>query len=61
MQTEQEKILKQMTPSQRLAASRSLYLAAVRLTESAIRKWNPEMNEVQIATLVRKRFLNARS
>lgn len=57
----QDKIVRKMTPSQKLRASAMLYHSARRLKAAWLRKLHPDWPEQQIEAAVRKAFTNART
>jgi len=61
MQTEQQKILRAMTPTQKLRAAERLYYSARQLKAAALRAQHPDWTEEAIQQAVRQIFLYARS
>ena len=61
MHPEQKKILKSMTPEQKLAASLDLYYSAKKIKESWLQKTHPDWSEEKITREVKEAFLYART
>ena len=61
MSPEERRILRAMTPAQKLAAAAHLYHSARRLKAAALRAQHPGWSEAQIQDAVRQIFLRARS
>lgn len=61
MHPEQKRILKSMTPEQKLDAALSLYYSARELKAAALRAEYPNLNEKEIQEKVREIFLYART
>lgn len=61
MSPEEIRILRAMTPAQKLAAAERLYWSARELKAAALRAQHPEWTEEQVQSTVRKSFLLARS
>ena len=55
------KILRAMTPAQRLRTAHNLYETARDIKAAALRKQHPDWTEEQILTTVREVFLYART
>jgi len=58
---EQNKILKRMSPQQKLEASMNLYYSARKLKAAWLRQTHPDWSEEEIAQAVKEIFANARS
>jgi hypothetical protein len=61
MTPEERRILRAMTPAQKLRAAARLYQSARRLKAAALRAQHPEWSEAEIQEAVREIFLRARS
>jgi hypothetical protein len=61
METESQKILRAMTPSQKLRAAERLYYSARQLKAAALRAQHPDWTDEAIQQAVRQIFLYARS
>ena len=59
MHPEQKKILKTMTPSQRLQAAEALYHSARELKAAGLRRRHPDWAEERVQDRVREIFRNA--
>lgn len=61
MKSEANRILRAMSPTQKLKAGERLYHSARQLKEAALRAQHPDWNEQQVRRVVREAFLYARS
>jgi Rv0078B-related antitoxin len=60
MNTDQQKILRAMSPAQKLRAAERLYYSARQLKEAAVRAQHPDWTDEAIRQAVRQIFLYAR-
>jgi hypothetical protein len=61
MKAEVQKVLRAMTPAQKLRAAERLYWSARQLKAAALRAQHPDWTEEAIQQAVRQIFLHARS
>lgn len=61
LDSEQLRIIKAMTPAQRLDAADMLYQTAWKLKAAGLRAHHPDWSEDQVQAAVREAFLYARS
>jgi len=60
MNTETQRILRAMSPAQKLRAAERLYYSARQLKAAALRAQHPEWSDEKIRRVVREAFLYAR-
>ena len=61
MTAEERRILRAMTPAQRLAAAEEMYRAARAIKAAALRRQHPDWSEERIRREVRDIFLHGRT